>query len=251
MKTEAYKLTCLTNLHMGSGDVNYNVIDLEVERDEILCEPTMNASGVKGALRDACEAKRSEKDKDVEYIFGGKQDAKGNYSFFSGDMIARPVRVTEGDSAFVLATTPQLVKHLLDKLEAFGAKWFSEKFEDLPNVEENEILCSKAYTEIEGEKAQQASCPVLNELIGENWALMSTEMLRSIDLPVQAHNVLENGISKNLWYEQNVPHQSIFYLLISRPDENSKLDAILGSNPVVQFGAGATTGYGYVKMEKK
>ena len=105
--------------------------------------------------------------------------------------------------------------------------------------------------EIEGEKAQQASCPVLNELIGENWALMSTEMLRSIDLPVQAHNVLENGISKNLWYEQNVPHQSIFYLLISRPDENSKLDAILGSNPVVQFGAGATTGYGYVKIEKK
>lgn len=251
MKTEAYKLTCLTNLHMGSGDINYHVIDLEVERDAVLGEPTMNASGVKGALRDACVSKRSESDKDIEYVFGGKQDAKGNYSFFSGDIIARPVRVTDGDSAFVLATTPQLVRQLLEKLEAFDAKWFNETLADLPALQENKILCGKSYREIEGVVAKQKTCPLLEKLIGENWALMSTEMLSSIDLPVQAHNVLENGISRNLWYEQNVPHQSVFYLLVSRSEERNRLEEILDSAPIVQFGAGATTGCGYVKLEKK
>lgn len=55
MSAKLYRLTCLTNLHMGSGEANYEVIDLEVERDPVLGEPTMNASGVKGALRDFCK----------------------------------------------------------------------------------------------------------------------------------------------------------------------------------------------------
>ena len=45
-------LECVTNMHVGNGDVNFNIIDNEVERDVVTGYPTINASGVKGALRE-------------------------------------------------------------------------------------------------------------------------------------------------------------------------------------------------------
>ena len=52
MKSTFYKIHCITNLHMGSGDINFNVIDNEVERDPVNNWPVMFSSGVKGAMRD-------------------------------------------------------------------------------------------------------------------------------------------------------------------------------------------------------
>ena len=51
MTANIYLLECLTNLHVGSGEVNYNIVDNEVERDVVTNYPTINSSGVKGALR--------------------------------------------------------------------------------------------------------------------------------------------------------------------------------------------------------
>ena len=50
MKTAFYQITCLTELHMGSGENNFHIIDKTVERDPVTQYPMMNASGVKGAL---------------------------------------------------------------------------------------------------------------------------------------------------------------------------------------------------------
>ncbi len=36
MKTELYKITTLSNLHVGSGDINFDVIDNQVQRDAIV-----------------------------------------------------------------------------------------------------------------------------------------------------------------------------------------------------------------------
>jgi CRISPR-associated protein Cmr4 len=55
MKSYLYKIECLTNLHVGSGDANYSIVDNEVEKDEVLGSPVIHASGVKGALRDFAE----------------------------------------------------------------------------------------------------------------------------------------------------------------------------------------------------
>ena len=41
MKTVFYKIDCLTNLHVGSGEVNYNIIDNEVEKDAVTDEEKM------------------------------------------------------------------------------------------------------------------------------------------------------------------------------------------------------------------
>ena len=45
-------LECMTNMHVGNGDVNYYIIDYEVEKDPVTGYPTINASGVKGAFRE-------------------------------------------------------------------------------------------------------------------------------------------------------------------------------------------------------
>lgn len=255
MSTKLYRLTCLTNLHMGSGDANYDVIDLEVERDPVLREPTMNASGVKGALRDYCKKQAGgdlARQEDVTVIFGseGNGDRQGSYHFFSGDLLARPVRVSRGNGAYVLATTPDLLRHVLKKAHAFGlCPDFRE--EQIPAVPEGKVLAPAAHQQVEGWDVEKGACPELDKLLGtENWVLMSAQQLRDIDLPVMAHNVLDNGISKNLWYEQVVPHESVFLLMVNAPEGDQRLEDFLGEETVVQFGAGATTGNGFTRMEK-
>lgn len=49
------KMKCLTNMHVGDGEENYSIIDKMVERDPVTKYPTVNASGVKGALREFCQ----------------------------------------------------------------------------------------------------------------------------------------------------------------------------------------------------
>ncbi len=250
MAINVYKMTCLTNLHMGSGDINYSVIGLEVERDPVLGEPTMNATGIKGALRDACE--RVFEASKVNEVFG--DTATGTYKFFQGDLIARPVRVSEGDGAYTLATTKEMVSNFTNKLRAFGIEWLQGKGE-LPELapDEETVLCGKEYCSVEGIPAKKSENSLLEELIGDNWTFMRQKQLADIDLPVQAHNVLEmNGESINLWYEENVPHESIFYMMVSYPDgeESCVIDRLLEKQPVIQFGAGATTGNGYIQMVK-
>lgn len=50
-------LSCLTNLHVGSGEANFNIVDREVETDPVTGLPIIHASGLKGALRDDCVAR--------------------------------------------------------------------------------------------------------------------------------------------------------------------------------------------------
>ena len=52
MKAELMKISCLTNLHVGSGDIKFEIIDGQVEKDRITNNLVIFASGVKGALRE-------------------------------------------------------------------------------------------------------------------------------------------------------------------------------------------------------
>ena len=258
MNVSFYRLTCLTNLHMGSGESNYNIVDLEVERDPITDEPVMNASGIKGALRDACEDWAASQNKSGEVVsaFGSKDngDTPGEYRFFSGDLLARPVRVSNGDCAYVLATSPDIINGFIRKLMAFGITRLGEAALaeiSLPNQDGN-ILTGGSHSSIEGYKAVHGQNALLEALLGtKNWVLMSYDTLHNIDLPVMAHNVLSDGKSDNFWYEEVVPHESIFGMLIGCPKKGDNLiDCMLKDRPVVQFGAGASTGNGFSLMTK-
>ena len=74
------------------------------------------------------------------------------------------------------------------------------------------------------------------------------ELCSDDNLPIIARNVLENGESKNLWYEQVIPAETVFYTLIDGGDDTSLTQRISAENAIVQIGASATIGYGYCKF---
>ena len=88
---DLYMITALSNMHVGSGDINFGVVDNLVQKDLITSVPIINSSGLKGALRDFFNAGGILVDTEIDYIFGppqkdGKDDKKisgsGMYKFF-------------------------------------------------------------------------------------------------------------------------------------------------------------------------
>ena len=71
------------------------------------------------------------------------------------------------------------------------------------------------------------------------------------ELPVIARNCLENGVSKNLWYEQVLPRKSrlAFFILHNDGEINKAFDSAITSVPV-QIGANASVGYGICVIKK-
>lgn len=250
MIAHLYKLTCITNMHVGNGEVNYSIIDNEVQRDPVLGTPMIFSSSVKGALRSHMTPLVEEDT--IRKIFGGDKNnmTMGEYKFFSANMISRPLRVSCGESPYVNATSKTIISNHLSLMQDLGIKIYKEE-NKLPEIEDEKKYCSSLnIDEIEGEQVK-VCCPneLLKKIIGENWALTNNETLLDIPLPVIARNELNNGKSNNLWYEEIVPHKSIFYFVILTPSTENLLDERINGQ-IVQFGANASVGYGYSKVEK-
>jgi CRISPR-associated protein Cmr4 len=79
-------------------------------------------------------------------------------------------------------------------------------------------------------------------------------------LPVLARNYLVNGESKNLWYEEVVPKQSVFFFCIAKPtnidskDYDQKIkgfdNRFKNDGQIVQIGANKSIGYGFCKIKR-
>lgn len=231
------KLECITNMHVGNGDVNYNIIDNEVERDLVTGYPTINASGVKGALREYFEKNKSKDKTDnksndlIMSIFGG-ENSQGQVKILGADMVAIPGRATGGDVPFYLIST----KQSYERTEELGDLFVGKKIIE----ESNEPI----KIEVEGIKPYSVI-----KFAGKEIYEIQEEEFKAISLPVLARNVLNNGISKNLWYEEVVPHESIFVFPAISEDENL-LDMFASTidGKIVQFGGNASIGYGLCKV---
>ena len=121
MKTELYKITTLSNLHVGSGDINFDVIDNQVQRDAISNLPNINSSSLKGAFREHFSKDGNESNM-VKYIFGPENNSNdshqtGAYSFFEASLLTRPVRSNVKE--YFNATSKGVIKNLLSTIENF------------------------------------------------------------------------------------------------------------------------------------
>ena len=254
MSVFLYKMTCLTNLHVGNGDVNYSIIDNEVELDYVLREPTIPSSGVKGALLSYVENLKDDHTKLIKMVFGGIEDSKGKdgaidknttkglYKFLSANLLSRPVRVSLGKYSYANATSYELIERYNSLCENLGIE--VEKLE----IKAEGCLCTEGISEVEGIRVSQGQTfESLSALIPEPMVIMPNSKLSEIPLPVVARNRL--GDDGNLWYEQFVPYNSIFYMIIITPDTDNQLDDLI-NNKIVQFGGNASIGYGLMKIEK-
>jgi len=266
MKRDLYTITTLSNLHVGSGDINFDIIDNQVQRDAITTLPTIHSSSLKGAFREA-----SGEGNYANYIFGPDNQSNdshqtGAFHFFEASLLARPVRSNK--KSYFMATSVGVIEGFLEYLEDFNINIDESIKSALTvlsqlSVEEGEPLIFEqingAILEDVEAKSDTLDVSSLSEFLGKNLALFADEDFKALTLPVLARNYLVNGESKNLWYEEVVPKKSKFYFVIAKPtnldeaDKKEKLDAFekrFDNSSRVQFGGNKSIGYGYSKVEK-
>ena len=255
MNVKLYYMDCLTNLHVGSGDANFNIVDKEVERDPLTGYPVVHASGIKGALREAYAKKHSETE--TQAVFGksaenNDSETGGTYKFFDARFLYRPIRAY-GNYSCVNVTTISAIKEFIDLSSAFGINVGLNKniLNGISFNKEINFLTSDASVKVEGEDCGNLNETVINALkpfLGEHFAIAKT--LDNYDLPVIARNCLQVN-KRNLWYEEYVPHGSRFYMLAIAPDGANQEEIKEVIPEVAQIGGNSSIGYGYCCFECK
>jgi CRISPR-associated protein Cmr4 len=241
-----YKIECLTNLHVGSGEINYNIIDKEVEKDAVTGLPVIHASGIKGALRDSYPDKAQ-----VAKIFGeagdGEEGRGGTHKFLDAFLLSRPMRVSGSSKLSAIpVVTVDSVNRFLNMLTTFGKNTYGVTAISAPDFSEDVkfLYCHSEKISVEGDKSaelkDQTTINVLKAILGESFAVAAG--FDEYPLPVVARNCLQKG-KENLWYEEVVPHDSVMYFAIIGDTE-------LSLPEIVQFGGNASIGCGYCKVSK-
>lgn len=261
MTAHAFLLQCITNLHVGSGDANYGIVDKLVQRDTVFNYPTIHASSLKGALREYFEKKWEAKD--VDEIFGKKTDIdadaeSGNCNFLSADLLALPVRCSHNQFAlsfcyqnldFLNRKSQLLIEKEIFKIPAELNKLYTK--DDIKEVYlEDDILETTTHVNI-----FSLDFKVDNFTAFDNqYAFVDNAKfdVYAQNLPVIARNRV--GKNKNLWYEEVVPHQSIFltYFIPNTLADESIFNRFISElkTGIFQIGANSSVGYGLCKFHE-
>lgn len=257
MIAKLFKIDCITDLHVGSGDINYNIVDNEVEKDPNTNMPIIHASGIKGALRDHFSKPENKFQIDISRIFGrpGNDETDttaptGSYKFMDAHLLARPLRVSGSEkTASVPVTTVAAINRFLSLCGALGCSVSPLTEIPVPDFGGNAfVACCDESIKVEGENTgkltsyDEEALKLLKSLLGDSFAIAAS--LDDFDLPVLARNCLQEG-RENLWYEEVVPYGSSFYFIILIPDGE---DFALNFEGTVQFGAHSSIGRGYCKV---
>ena len=262
MKSIIYILEPITNLHVGNGDINYNIIDNEVEKDPLTNYPMINSSGIKGAFRQFIQDNSKINKQDEIDIFGSEpieqnKDEKkkpGKLKFYSGECLGVTMRNEVGKMPYSLVTTKKMLERFIEMCEVMKIKY---------NLDVDKLDENKSYKAANGnitveeikidDNLKDVEIKKLFKQIASNKAdnlvIMPHDKIKDISLPVVARNVLDNGISENIWYEEYVPHHSLFFVCVScEEDEVLKIFNEAVNNKIVQFGGNASIGYGLTKV---
>ncbi len=243
-----YTIKTLSNLHVGGGDANYSIVDKQVQRDPLTNFPTIHASSFKGAMREYIkhnEVSNQSLTQDGEVpeetklagngmiytVFG--QEPKGNNQedkkakaghviFGEPNLLSLPVRTDK--QSFMHAICPSLINTFNErnKLYELGVELPSFKDEDAGYFTEENVSGELIAEEYNFILNRNESLSELEEYIGKNVILLTDTQFKSIanKLPVIARNYLENGESKNLFYEEVVPREAMFYVVLRYPNQN-------------------------------
>lgn len=223
MNTHVFLITAKTNLHVGNeSGGEFTIIDKTIQRDPLTKLPCINSSSLKGAIKEYCVHNT---DVNVSDLFGSDVDEngkaisdkskKGEAVFFDAKLLYMPQQ--NDNTLFHYVKCEKVIEQMKDRV-----KLFIKDFPfDSPQQLNNKNVVAVGVDEF-------------------------NKMCRNDNLPIIARNVLENGESKNLWYEQVLPAETVLYTIIQeKGDELAK--ALDGK--IVQIGANATIGYGYCKFE--
>ena len=255
-----YSIKNISNLHVGSGDNNYGVIDNLVQRDVNTNLPTIHSSSLKGALKEHFSS-TEDNTEFIETVFGKEDNKPGKWKFLAADLLSRPLR--SNMIQYFNASSPEALSNFVTKIENLGlANAFPnfDKLKELANMsvaENNPLVFNSRFNNAVIEDLEWRTTyndfdvSGLSTLLGEHLILINNNDFREVELPVIARNHLENGISENLWYEEVVPYDSRFGFFIIENDEVNSEEFMNGIKKIIQIGANASIGYGLCKIENQ
>lgn len=264
MKTMLLGLLAETSIHPGSGQ-DAGFVDLPVAREASTSYPVIVGSSFKGALLDRARDEGIEKPT-LNTIFG-EQNSAGKLIVSDARLVALPVRSLS--STYKWVTCPHLVERLSRDMKRsdIPIDGISNLF---PNQGDYFGTGSKDIYLEERQFGHGGDLPEgLKELIKP--LILHEETANRLDaqlvvvhnddfvwfarygLAVTARNVLDNEtkISKNLWYEETIPADSIFYSLLAERGGNAlaAIDSLFEEKPYIQVGGNATVGQGWFAVK--
>jgi len=265
---ELYTITTKTNLHVGAGDNNFGIVDNLVQRDTITKLPAINASSLKGALREyfkdidketfSCvypeSTDENKKNSFINFFFGTdtkeSESEAGALKILSALLLAIPMR--SEDKPYHLVTAP----FIIETLKTFAKDVGIDKIEEL-----DDIVLTKQHEIILEDETINLYKKIEEGILKDTIVIENTTFMELIErLPFVARNHLENGISQNLFYEEVVPRESKFFFFLGFPDKsivdfkkyyNDKYPSCFKKflqNELIQIGANASLGYGLCKI---
>ena len=280
MQTLILGLFSETFIHPGIGRTE-GAIDLPVAREAATDYPYIPGSSVKGALRDyarehwPAQTKPGEEGgaesgahPDVLRCFG-KQDNAGGILVSDARLLLLPVRSLTGSYRWVTALHP-LERFQRDLARSGQAATFSlpEKSpatgEALGQGSGSLFLEERTFNYAGDLPAglADALAPLIKhektrERLAKQLVVINDDdftWFARYALSVQARNVLdeETKESKNLWSEETLPPDSLFYTLLAPRIKDSgldKLQALIESRPWLQTGGNETVGQGWMAIQ--
>lgn len=224
MNTHVFLIIAKTNLHVGNeSGGEFSIIDKAIQRDPLTKLPCINSSSLKGAIKEFCVHNTN---MNVGKYFGSDIDKetgkvkpetqKGEAIFFDAKLLLLPQQ--DDNTLYHYVTSDDVIKMMNERGKLFNPAF---KYEKPAKFQEKDVvICDEREP--------------LSTLCHED------------NLPIIARNVLENGESKNLWYEQVLPAETVLYTIIQ--EEGDEVAKAL-DDQIIQIGANATIGYGYCKFE--
>ncbi len=262
MQTAILGLLAETSIHPGSGR-GMGVVDLPVAREAATDYPVIVGSSLKGALLDKTKTTGRA---DAERLFG-KQDRAGHLLISDARLLLLPVRSLTG--SYRWATCPHVLERFSRDLARAGltAPSRARRIRQGHTLTSGngDIFLEERQFAIDGEPGGDliaAIEPLILHCETRKRLADQTAILHNDDfawfarygLSIQARNVLdsETKTSKNLWYEETLPPDTLMYALIAgrRDGDLDALNQLFPpKDPYLQVGGNETVGQGWFAVE--
>lgn len=261
MKTAMLGFLAETSIHSGTGR-GVGVVDLPVAREASTDYPVIVGSSLKGALRDKAETMGLD---DTETHFG-KPDRAGDLAISDARLLLLPVRSLT--SSFWWVTCPHLIERYRRDLFRAGVPVPSQPI--VPDVEPGYVLTQSNGDLFLEERQFKVAGNLGKDLVNSIMPLLLHEETRRrlasriavlhdddfvwfarYGLAIQARNVLSDDgskKSKNLWYEETLPPDTVMYALVAARGDTAlgDLNALFrDADPYIQAGGNESVGHGW------
>jgi CRISPR-associated protein Cmr4 len=270
MNTCLLGLLAETSIHPGAGQSS-GIVDLPVAREAATDYPVIPGSSLKGALLGLARQRGSDGRERLgeparNRIFG-QSDNAGGLLVSDARLLLLPVRSLS--TAYKWITCPHLLEryirdqHRADKYPVtlnlmtiehgkyLGAN--EDANEDMIFLEERQFEHSHQFP---GGLIDMLKPLILHkdtcERLTRQLVLLNNDdfaWFARYGLAIQARNVLdpEKKTSNNLWYEENIPTDALFYALIAERIEDAigPVKSLFKDRPYLQVGGNETVGMGW------